>query len=41
MEKFLDKERGIPNDFYQNNEERGYNKHFGYPSLLPLAFGMI
>lgn len=37
---FIDSHK-IPNDYISKLIGKSYNPHFGYPSILPIAFGMI
>ena len=39
--EFIDEKSGLCKDFNISNGVRRYSGHFGYPSILPLAFGML
>lgn len=42
LQNFLDPSSHLLKDFLiDRNSKKVFNENFGYPSILPLAFGMI
>ena len=42
LQNFSDPTTSLFKDFkYEQNGNKTFNNNFGYPSILPLAFGMI
>lgn len=40
-QNFIEKGSNLPKDYGKKGKKTQYNDNFGYPSILPLAFGMI
>lgn len=41
LENFISPITKVFNDYSNSSNQIKFNSHFGYPSLLPIAFGMV
>lgn len=41
LTEFIDPATSVPKDYELIGNEKRYSPHFGYPSILPIAFGIL
>ena len=41
LENFVDPATNLTKDYSVKNDKKVYSEYFGYPSVLPLAFGIL